>query len=63
MTDFLFLGFKIIADGDYSHEIRSHLLLGRKTMTNLDSALKSRDITLTNVHSQGYGLPSGHIWL
>ena len=51
MTDFLFLGFKIIADGDYSHEIRSHLLLGRKTMTNLDSALKSRDITLsTNVH-------------
>ena len=46
MTDFLFLGSKIIADGDCSHEIRRHLLLGRKAMTNLDSVLKSRDITL-----------------
>ena len=63
VTDFLFLGSKITVDGDCSHEIKRHLLLGRKTMTNLDSALKSRDITLTNVHSQGYGLPSGHIWL
>ena len=44
-------GSKIIADGDYSHEIKRHLLLGRKTMTNLDSILKSRDITLlTKVH-------------
>ena len=46
-----FLGSKIIADGDYSHEIKRHLLLGRKVMTNLDSILKSRDITLpTKVH-------------
>ena len=46
MTDFLFLGFKITVDGDCSHEIRRRLLLGRKAMTNLDSVLKSRDITL-----------------
>ena len=46
MTDFIFLGSKITADGDYSHEIKRHLLLGRKTMTNLNSILKSRDITL-----------------
>ena len=46
VTDFLFLGSKITADGDCSHEIRRQLLLGRKTMTNLDSVLKSRDITL-----------------
>ena len=45
-TDFIFLGSKITADGDYSHEIKRHLLLGRKAMTNLDSLLKSRDITL-----------------
>ena len=50
VTDFIFLGSKIIADGDYSHEIKRCLLLGRKTMTNLDSLLKSRDITsLTRV--------------
>ena len=46
VTDFLFLGFKITADGDCSHEIRRPLLLGRKAMTKLDSVLKSRDITL-----------------
>ena len=46
MTDFLFLGSKITADGDHSHEIRRQLLLGRKAMTSLDSVLKSRDITL-----------------
>ena len=46
MTNFLFLGFKITADGDCSHEIKRHLLLGRKGMTNLASVLKSRDITL-----------------
>ena len=46
MTDVLFLGTKITADGDYSHEIRRRLLLGRKAMKNLDSVLKSRDITL-----------------
>ena len=47
VTDFIFLGFKIIADGDCSHEIKRHLLLGRKAMTKLDSILKSRDITLS----------------
>ena len=46
VTDFLFLGYKITADGDCSHEIKRRLLLGRKAMTNLDSVLKSRDITL-----------------
>ena len=46
VSDFIFLGFKITADGDCSHEIKRHLLLGRKVMTNLDSILKSRDITL-----------------
>ena len=45
-TNFIFLGSKITADGDCSHEIKRHLLLGRKAMTNLDSVLKSRDITL-----------------
>ena len=51
VTDFIFLGSKITADGDCSHDINRHLLLGRKAMTNLDSILKSRDITLlTNVH-------------
>ena len=51
VTDFLFLGSKITADGECSHEIKRHLLLGRKAMTNLDSILKSRDITLlTKVH-------------
>ena len=46
VTDFIFLGLKITADGDCSHEIKRHLLLGRKVMTNLDSIMKSRDITL-----------------
>ena len=47
MSDFIFGGSKIMADGDCSHEIKRHLLLGRKVMTNLDSILKSRDITLS----------------
>ena len=47
VADFIFLGSKVTADGDCSHEIKRHLLLGRKVMTNLDSILKSRDITLT----------------
>ena len=47
MADFIFLGSKITADGDCSHEIKRHLLLGRKVMTNLDNMLKSRDITLS----------------
>ena len=46
VRDFIFLGSKITADGDYSHKIKRHLLLGRKAMTNLDSVLKSREITL-----------------
>ena len=46
VTDFIFLGSSMTADGDYSHKIKRHLLLGRKAMTNLDSVLKSRDITL-----------------
>ena len=46
VTDFIFLGSKITADGDHSHEIKRHLLRGRKAMTNLDSILKGRDITL-----------------
>ena len=51
LTDFIFLGSKITADGDCSHEIKGHLLLGRKAMTNLDGMLKSRDVTLpTKVH-------------
>ena len=51
VTDFIFLGSKVTADGDCSHEIKRHLLLGRKAMTTLDSILKSRDITLlTKVH-------------
>ena len=51
VADFIFLGFKITADGDCSHEIKRHLLLGRKAMTKLDSILKSRDVTLlTKVH-------------
>ena len=51
-TDFIFLGSKTTADGDCSHEIRRHVLLGRKAMTNLDSIFKSRDITLlTKVHT------------
>ena len=64
VTDFIFLGSKKTAYGDSSHEIKRHLLLGRKAMTNLDSILKNRDITLpTKVHlSQSYGFSSNHVW-
>jgi len=56
VTDFIFLGSKITADGDCSHEIKRRLLLGRKAMTNLDSIFKSRDITLPiKVHLVMYG--------
>ena len=62
VADFIFLGSKITADGDCSHEIKRHLLLGRKVMTNLDSVLKSRDIALSKgPSSQGYGFSSGHV--
>ena len=65
VTDFIFLGSKITADGDCSHEIKTCLVLERKAMTNLDSILKSRDITLsTKVHSsQSYGFSSSHVWM
>ena len=64
VSDFIFLGFKITADGDCSHEIKRHLLLGRKVMTNLDSIFKNRDITLQqSPSSQGYGFSSGHVWM
>ena len=62
VADFIFLGSKIIADGDCSHEIKRRLLLGRKVMTNLDSILKSRDITLPTKVC-GYGFSSGHVWM
>ena len=64
VSDFIFGGSKITADGDCSHEVKSHLLLGRKVMCNLSSILKSRDITLpTKVClSQGYCFSSGHVW-
>ena len=63
VTDFIFLGSKITADGDCSHEIKRRLLLGRKIMTNLDSILKIREITLpTKVClNQGYGFSSSHV--
>ena len=64
VADFNFLGSKITADGDCSHEIKGRLPLGRKVMTNLDSIFKSRDITLpTGLSSQGYGFSSGHVWM
>ena len=62
VTDFIFLGFKITVDSDCSHEIKRPLLFGRKAMTNLDSILKTRDITLpTKVYSQNYGFSSSHV--
>ena len=65
VTDFIFLGSKITADGDCSHEIKGHLLLGRKAMTNLDSILKSRDITLlTKIHLvKAIVFPVSHVWM
>ena len=65
VSDFIFLGSKITADGDCSHEIKRCSLLGRNVMTNLESILKSRDITLwTKVHLvKAYGFSSGHVWM
>ena len=64
VTDFIFGGSKITADDDCSKEIKRPLFLGRKTMTNLGSILKSRDITLpTKVHSQSYDFSSSHVWM
>ena len=61
VTTFIFLGSKITADGDCSHKIKRPLLLGRKAMTNLDSILKSRDITDKGLSSQSYGFSSSHV--
>ena len=65
--DFLFLGSKITANSDCRDEIKRHLLLGKKAMTNLDNILKSRDITLpTKVHlvkTKSYGFSSSHVWM
>ena len=72
VTDFIFLDSKITVDSDFSHEIKRHFLLGRKAMTNLDSTLKSRDITLlTKVHIVKsicffcffFVFSSSHVWM
>ena len=65
VADFVFLGSKITADGDCSHEIKRRLLFGRKVMTNLDSILKSQRHYFANKgpSSQGYSFSSGHVWM
>ena len=63
VADFIFRGSKITADGDCSHEIKRPLLFGRKAMTNLDSMLKSRNITNQGPSSQSYGFTSSHVWM
>ena len=63
VSDFIFLGSKITADGDCSHEIKRCLLLGRKVMTNLDGIFKSRDIANKSSSGQGYGFSCGHVWM
>ena len=63
VSDFIFLGCKITADGDCTHEIKTRLLLGRKVMTNLDSIFKSRDIAKKGPSSQGYGFSTVHVWM
>ena len=65
VTDFIFLGSKITADGDCSREIKRRLLLGRKAMTNLDSVLKKQSYYFANkeLSSQSYGFSSSHVWM
>ena len=63
VTDFIFLGSKITADGDCSHEIKRRLPLGQKVMTNLNSMLKSRDFANKGPSSQSYGFSCGHVWM
>ena len=65
VTDFVFLGSKITAEGESSHEIKRHLLLWRKIVTNLDSVLYSRDIAFADKgpYSQSYGFSSSHVWM
>ena len=62
VAEFIFLGSKITADGDCSHETKRCLFHGRKVMTNLDSILKSRDVTLPTKFRLGFGFSSGHVW-
>ena len=61
--DFILGGSKITADGDCSHEMKRHLLLGRKAMTNLDRILKSRDITNKSPSNQSYDFSNNHVWM
>ena len=63
VSQFIFGGSKITADGDCSHEIKRHLLVGRKAMTNLNSMFKSTDITLPTKVCQSYGFSSSHVWM
>ena len=63
VRDFIFKGSKITADRDCSHEIKRHVLLGRKGMTNLDSVLKSRDIAYKSPFSQSYDFSSNRVWM
>ena len=67
MTDFIFLGSKITADGDWGHKIKRCLILGRKAMTNLDSVLKSRDFANNfankGLYSQSSGFSTSHVWI
>ena len=63
VVDFILRGSKITADGDRSHEIKGLLLLGRKGMTNLDSILKSRDVTNKGLSDQSCGFSSSHVWM
>ena len=64
VTHFIFLSSKITANGDCSHEIKRRMFLGRKAMTNLDSLLKSRDMTTNKgPSSQSYGFSSSHVWM
>ena len=63
VIDFIYLGSKITVDNDCSHEIKNHLLLGRKAMTNLDSVLKNRDTTDKGPSSQSCGFSSNHVWM
>ena len=66
VTDFIFLGSKVTADGDCNHKIKRHLLLGRKTKTNLDNVLKSRNTILLKrsfLYSQSYDFSSSHVWI
>ena len=63
VTDLIFLGSKIIADIDCSHEMKRFLLLGGKAITNIDSALKRRYITDKGPYSQSYGVSRGHVWM